>query len=173
MLTWIARPDIKSGDNWHPSPQLISQMLSNSSSADGSLSVRDFASYRVQRENTLTTPFGSVRDLLATGEVALIVPAIGRGSENALEVSTCIKSSCCLCLKWTVCGWHFGECSVRSVPCGQHRSFRMRGFQMIGRNLRFLLVSKMWLLSGRRCRRKWSLSEARRKISRAVRCELK
>jgi len=81
----LTRSDIKTGDNWHPSPQLISQMLSTSSSSDGSLSVRDYANYRVQREKTLPAPFSTPRDFLATGEVGLIIPAIGRGSDNVLD----------------------------------------------------------------------------------------
>lgn len=66
-------------------------MLSTSSSPDGSLSVHDYAQFRVLREQTLPRPFSAYsvpRDFLATGEVGLIIPAIGRGADDPLQVST-------------------------------------------------------------------------------------
>ena len=84
----VARPDIKTGDNWHPDPELIEQMLASSSSSDGSLSLQDYAQYRVIRETTLPAPFTGPRSFLATGEVGLILPSIGRDATDAVHVST-------------------------------------------------------------------------------------
>lgn len=84
----LTRQDVSTGDNWHPDPKLISEMLSTSSSPDGSLSVHDYAQFRVLREKTLPRPFAAYsapRDFLATGEVGLIIPAIGRGADDPLQ----------------------------------------------------------------------------------------
>lgn len=85
---FLARPDIKTGDNWHPDPKLVEQMLSTSSSPDGSLSLEDYAQYRVIREKTLPEPFHGARSLLATGEIGLILPSIGRDSSVVVQVSS-------------------------------------------------------------------------------------
>lgn len=81
----LTRPDIKTGDNFHPDLALIRQMLSTSSSSDGSLSLEDYAQYRVIREETIPEPFTGARSFLATGEVGLILNALGRGSETSTE----------------------------------------------------------------------------------------
>jgi len=81
----LTRDDIKTGDNWHPDPELVRQMLSTSSSPDGSLSLEDYARYRVLREQTIPAPFTGARSFLATGEVGLILPGIGRDSPNAVD----------------------------------------------------------------------------------------
>lgn len=62
-------------------------MLSASSSSDGSLSLEDYAKYRVIREGTVPEPFTGARSFLATGEVGLILSTIGRGSSEAVDVS--------------------------------------------------------------------------------------
>ncbi|KAF8317714.1 hypothetical protein DL93DRAFT_2076858 [Clavulina sp. PMI_390] len=82
----LTRPDIKTGDNWHPDLSLVREMLSMSSSSNGALSLEDYARYRVLREKSIPEPFTGARSFLATGEVGLILPAIGRDSEEATEV---------------------------------------------------------------------------------------
>ena len=61
-------------------------MLASSSSSDGSLSLQDYAQYRVVRETTLPAPFTGLRSFLATGEVGLILPSIGRDASDAVHV---------------------------------------------------------------------------------------
>ena len=91
-ITGVARPDIKTGDNWHPDVKLIEQMLASSSSADGSLSLEDYAQYRVIRETTLPSPFTGLRSFLATGEIGLILPSVGRDAPDAVNVSPLVLS---------------------------------------------------------------------------------
>lgn len=62
-------------------------MLATASSQDGSLSLEDYAQYRVNRETTLPAPFTGLRSFLATGEVGLILPSIGRDAPDAVHVS--------------------------------------------------------------------------------------
>jgi len=81
----LTRPDIKTGDNWHPDTKLIEQMLKSSTSPDGSLSLEDYAQYRVIRETTLPAPFVGLRSFLATGEIGLILPSIGRDATEVLK----------------------------------------------------------------------------------------
>lgn len=94
FIPHIARRNIASGDNHTPDPKLIEQMLKTSSSPDGSLSIDDYARYRVEREAVSMPPgryFAAVsfiRDFLATGEIGLIIPSLGNGSEDVLEVNT-------------------------------------------------------------------------------------
>jgi hypothetical protein len=85
---FVARRDFKTGDNWHPDSELIKQMLASSSSSNGSLSLEDYAQYRVIRETTLPVPFTGLRSFLATGEVGLILSGIGRDAADAVHVST-------------------------------------------------------------------------------------
>ena len=73
-IACVARADIKTGDNWHPDLKLIEQMLASSSSADGSLSLEDYAQYRVVRETTLPSPFTGLRSFFTTGEIGLVLP---------------------------------------------------------------------------------------------------
>ena len=63
-------------------------MLASSSSNNGSLSLEDYAQYRVVRETTLPAPLTGLRSFLATGEVGLILSSIGRDTEDAVHVST-------------------------------------------------------------------------------------
>jgi len=62
-------------------------MLASSSSSNGSLSLEDYAQYRVIRETTLPAPFTGLRSFLATGEVGLILSGIGRDAADAVNVS--------------------------------------------------------------------------------------
>lgn len=88
----LARQNIASGDNHDPDPNLVDQMLKTSSNPDGSLSIDDYARYRVEREAAALPPgkyFAAVsflRDFLATGEIGLVLPGVGRGSDDVLEV---------------------------------------------------------------------------------------
>jgi len=81
----LTRPDIKTGNNWHPDLKLVEAMLQSSTSSDGSLSLEDYAQYRVIREKTLPAPFVGLRSLLATGEIGLILPSIGRDAPDAVH----------------------------------------------------------------------------------------
>jgi hypothetical protein len=83
-----AREDISSGDNITPDPKLISSLLTFASAPEG-LSPLDFAAYRVYREKGYPADQapGAIGDALRTGEIGLIIPAIGRGDFDVLGVS--------------------------------------------------------------------------------------
>ena len=67
-------------------------MLEFSSSADGSLSLEDYAQYRVVRKTALPSPLTGLRSLLATVEIGLILPSVGRDAPDAVYVSPLVFS---------------------------------------------------------------------------------
>lgn len=95
MLT--ARDDKSSGDNNTPDPKLISTLLTYASNPEG-LSASDFAAYRVLREKGYPPEAapGTIADGLRTGEIGLIIPAIGRGDFDVLGVRPSPYSVFCL-----------------------------------------------------------------------------
>lgn len=83
----LARDDNSSGDNKTPDPKLIEKLLTYASDAEG-LNALDFAAYRVLREQGYPPEAapGTIADGLRTGEIGLIIPAIGRGDFEVLGV---------------------------------------------------------------------------------------
>ncbi|KAF8327877.1 Chloroperoxidase [Cantharellus anzutake] len=71
-------------NNWEPNQQLFEALISKASSPDG-LSHEDFAHHRIDQEKKLSYTLSQPRHILATGEVGLIIPALGRGSDEPKE----------------------------------------------------------------------------------------
>ncbi|KAF9518461.1 hypothetical protein BS47DRAFT_1379902 [Hydnum rufescens UP504] len=66
------------GDNWHPDPSIINELIAQASSPEG-VSYQDFARHRIAQEAKLSYKLSLPRHILATGEIGLIIPSLGRG----------------------------------------------------------------------------------------------
>jgi len=68
-------------NNWQPDPALVHNLIAQASSPEG-LSIDDFARHRIVQEAKLKLPLSNPRHTLATGEVGLIIPTLGRGEPD-------------------------------------------------------------------------------------------
>jgi len=71
-------------NNWQPDPELVHNLIAQASSPEG-LSIEDFARHRIVQEAKLSAPLSSGRHTLATGEVGLILPTLGRGDPDVFQ----------------------------------------------------------------------------------------
>jgi len=67
-------------NNWEPDPTYVDAIIKLASSPAG-VGHEDLARHRIELEKKLSYTFSLPRHILATGEIGLIVPALGRGSE--------------------------------------------------------------------------------------------
>ncbi|KAF8327864.1 uncharacterized protein EI90DRAFT_3017886 [Cantharellus anzutake] len=95
------------GNNWEPNAQLIDALISQASSPEG-LSHEDFARHRVNQENKLNYKLSKPRHILATGEVGLVIPALGRGSDVPKERK--------ISLEWARAFWQHNRLPVDWKP---------------------------------------------------------
>jgi len=67
-------------NNWEPEPTFVDDILRLASSPEG-VGHEDLARHRIEQEKKLNYLLSTPRQTLATGEVGLIIPALGRGSD--------------------------------------------------------------------------------------------
>jgi len=68
-------------DNWNPDPSLVQALIGQSSSPAG-VNYQDFARHRISQEAKLSYTLSYPRSVLATGEVGLLLPSLGRGDSS-------------------------------------------------------------------------------------------